>query len=115
MSSSTTRFPVVLTKDVTVTEDALAVELFDGRSIFVLLAWYPRPVHGKLGERSNWRLVGQGVGIRWPALDEGISVENLLQAKRPGKTSGRSRSGYLSVHDPDDEVDEEAYEHHAWR
>src|SRR5215212_4274445 len=43
MSSSTTRFPVVLTKDVTVTEDALAVELFDGRSIFVPLAWYPPP------------------------------------------------------------------------
>ena len=115
MSSSTTRFPVVLTKDVTVTEDALAVELFDGRSIFVPLAWYPRPVHGKLGERSNWRLVGQGLGIRWPALDEGISVENLLQAKRPGKTSGRSRSGCLSVHHPDDGVDEEAYEHYAWR
>ena len=28
---------------------------------------------------------------------------------------GRSRSGCLSAHHPGDEVDEEAYEHHAWR
>jgi hypothetical protein len=101
MSSSTTRIPVVHAEDVIVNEDALAVECPDGRSISVPLAWYPRLVHGKPGERSNWRLVGPGVGIHWPALDEDTSVENLLAgqgAKHLGKASGRSRSGCLSAH-----------------
>lgn len=31
-----------------VTEDSLIVELSDGRSITVPLAWYPRLVHGTL-------------------------------------------------------------------
>ena len=95
MSSSTTRFPFVRAEDLTVTEDTLAAELFDGRSSFVPLAWYPRPVHGKLGERSNWRLVGQGVGLHWPALDEGISVENLLAGQASGE-SQRSLKKWLS-------------------
>jgi hypothetical protein len=44
------------------TEDTLTVELSDGRSLSVPLAWYPRLVHGTSDERSNWRLVGQGLG-----------------------------------------------------
>jgi hypothetical protein len=95
MSSSTTRFPFVRAEDVTVTEDALAAELFDECSIFVPLAWYRRPVHGKPGERSNWRLVSQGVGLHWPALDEGISVENLLAGQASGE-SQRSLKKWLS-------------------
>ena len=95
MSSSTPRIPVVRPEDMIVTEDALAVELSDGRSIFVPLAWYPRPVHGKPGERSNWRLVGQGVGLHWPALDEGISVENLLAGQASGENQ-RSLKKWLS-------------------
>ena len=83
MSSSTTRFPFVRAEDLTVTEDTLAAELFDGRSSFVPLAWYSRLVHVKPGERSNWRLVDQGVGIHWPALAEDISLENLLAGQGP--------------------------------
>ncbi|MBA3473953.1 MAG: DUF2442 domain-containing protein [Rubrobacter sp.] len=44
MSSSTTRIPAVGAEAVTVTEDTLTVELSDGRSISVPLAWYPRLV-----------------------------------------------------------------------
>ena len=88
MNSSTIRVPVARAQDVTVTEDTLTVELSDGRSISVLLAWYPRLVHGTLEERANWRLIGQGSGIHWPALDEDVSVENLLA----GRASGESQS-----------------------
>ena len=69
-------------QNVTVTDDFLAVDLVDGRTVTVPLAWYPRLAHGSPAERSNWRLIGRGDGIHWPDLDEDISVESLL-AGRP--------------------------------
>ena len=95
MSSSTTETPVVRAETVTVTEDALSVELSDGRSISAPLAWYPRLMHGTPGERSNWRLIGQGSGIHWPVLDEDISVHNLLAGKASGE-SQRSLKRWLA-------------------
>lgn len=71
---------------VTVTDDALIVDLTDGRTISVPLAWYPRLWHGTPGERNNWRLIGRGEGIHWPALDEDISVENLLLGRPSGES-----------------------------
>lgn len=90
MSSSTTETPVVRVETVTITGDAISVELSDGRSISAPLAWYPRLMHGTPEERSNWRLVGQGTGIHWPALDEDVSVQNLLA----GKASGESQRSF---------------------
>ena len=75
---------------VVVTTDTLSVDLTDGRTIAVPLAWYPRLVHGTPAERSHWRLLGQGEGIQWPALDEDISVMNLLA----GKASGESQRSF---------------------
>lgn len=69
-------------EDVTVSEDTLTVDLSDGRSLRVPLAWYPRLYHGTPVERNNWRFIGQGVGIHWPALDEDLSVEGLLLGKK---------------------------------
>ena len=71
-----------------VTDDSLMVDLEDGRSITVPLAWFPRLLHGSSKERSNWKLVGKGEGIHWPDLDEDISVENLIK----GYPSGESQS-----------------------
>jgi hypothetical protein len=48
---------------VTVSEDTLSVELADGRTIAVPLAWYPRLVHATPAERTSWRLIGGGRGI----------------------------------------------------
>jgi hypothetical protein len=73
---------------VRITEDTLAVDLFDGRTISVPLAWFPRLFHGTRKERSNWRLVARGEGIHWPELDEDISVEGLLE----GRPSGESQA-----------------------
>lgn len=87
--------PAVRAEAVTVTEYTLTVELSDGRSISVPLAWFPRLVHGTLEERSNWRLIDQGVGIHWPALDEDVSVENLLAGLASGE-SQRSLKRWLS-------------------
>jgi hypothetical protein len=71
---------------VTVTDDALVVELADGRSVSVPLSWYPRLEHGSAEERSRWRFIGRGEGIHWPDLDEDISVENLIAGKRSGES-----------------------------
>ena len=70
---------------VTVTEDALTAELSDGRTITVPLDWYPRLAHGTPEERDNWELIGPGEGIRWPDLDEDISVEGLIAGRQSGE------------------------------
>lgn len=87
MSSSVNEEPGGRAIRVTVTRDALAVDLEDGRTLIAPLAWYPRLLHGTTAERKRWRIVGRGEGIHWPDLDEDISVAGLLA----GKPSGESR------------------------
>ena len=77
-------------QDVVVTESTLTVDLDDGRTISVPLAWYPRLVHGTTEERKNWRISGAGWGIQWPDLDEDISVKGLLA----GNPSGESQPSF---------------------
>jgi hypothetical protein len=82
-----------------VSENALTVDLVDGRTISVPVAWYPRLMHGSQEERSHWRLIGQGEGIHWPELDEDICVEHLLAGKPSGE-SQRSLQRWLSARAP---------------
>ena len=67
---------------VIVTEDTLAVDLEDGRSIAVPIGWYPRLAYGTPEERANFNISGAGYGIHWPDLDEDIGVEGLLLGKK---------------------------------
>lgn len=67
--------------DVKVTSDALVVALRDGRVVSVPLTWYPRLAAATPGERRRWELVGAGIGIHWPAIDEDVSVEALLSGQ----------------------------------
>ena len=76
---------------VSVGEDALVVDLTDGRTITAPVAWFPRLAHGSPEERSNWRLLGQGEGIHWPDLDEDISVASLLAGRPSGETQDSLR------------------------
>ena len=66
-------------KDVHVSEDTLTVDLMDGRTITVPLAWYPRLLHATPKQRKNWQISGGGYGIHWPDVDEDISTEGLLR------------------------------------
>jgi hypothetical protein len=83
---------------VNVTEDTLRVDLSDGRTISVPLAWFPRLVHATKEERKNWRLIGKGEGIHWEEIDEDISVEGLL-AGRPSGESQESLKKWLKKRD----------------
>jgi hypothetical protein len=78
-------------QSVRVTDDSLIVDLVDGRTISVPLAWYPRLAHGSDAERSRWRFIGDGEGIHWPNLDEDIGVEGLLAGRRSGETQASLR------------------------
>jgi Protein of unknown function (DUF2442) len=68
------------------TQDTFVVDLADGRSLAVPIAWYPRLLHGTPAERENWQLIGRGQGIHWPILDEDLSVESLLAGRRSGES-----------------------------
>ena len=74
----------------TVTQEALNVDLSDGRTISVPVAWFPRLLYSTQKERDNWRLIGRGHGIHWEEIDEDISVEGLLA----GKPSGESQASF---------------------
>lgn len=73
-------------ENVTVTEDILSVDLSDGRTLEVPLAWFPRLLYASQEERNHWRLIGKGHGIHWEEIDEDISVEDLLVGKPLGES-----------------------------
>jgi Protein of unknown function (DUF2442) len=71
-----------------VTDDNLCVDLLNGRSITVPLAWYPTLLYATLEQRANWQLAGGGFGIHWPDVDEDLNSEGLLRgAPAPRRTS----------------------------
>jgi hypothetical protein len=90
MSSSLTELDKALATEAHVTSDTLSVDLADGRTIAVPIAWYPRLLHARTKERAKWRLIAGGRGIHWPDLDEDISVINLLL----GQPSGESQRSF---------------------
>ncbi len=56
----------------------LVVHLEDGRTVAVPLEWFPKLRDASPEALGDWRLVGRGVGIHWPRLDEDLSVRALL-------------------------------------
>jgi len=65
-------------KDVQVTDEALVVQLRDGRMVSAPLAWFPRLMAASAEQRKAWELSAAGHGIHWPTIDEDLSVEGLL-------------------------------------
>ena len=68
-----------LAVDVSCTDDTLSVVLSDGRSISAPVVWFPRLLEATPRQRTQWELIGGGIGIHWEAVDEDISVASLLQ------------------------------------
>ena len=65
-------------KDISVTEDAIMAQLMDGRIISVPLAWSWRLSEATPKQRANWEIIGDGLGVHWPDIDEDISAEGML-------------------------------------
>lgn len=61
-----------------VTEDEIIASLYDGRTISVPLAWSWRLSEATPEQRSNFQIIGDGLGVHWPDIDEDMSVEGML-------------------------------------
>jgi hypothetical protein len=93
-----------LAVDVSCSRDALSVALSDGRIASVPLVWFPRLADASSRERSDWELIGGGIGIHWEAIDENISVARLLEARElhaasreAGATDGPKEASRLNA------------------
>ncbi len=71
-----------LATDVAFGKDSMRVMLADGREIVVPLEWLPGLRDASSRRRNHWRLIGGGVGIHWPDLDEDVMVDDLLASRR---------------------------------
>ena len=78
-------------KDVRVSEDTLSVDLMDGRTIVVPLAWYPRLFDATIEQRAHWQIAGAGYGIHWPEIDEDLSTEGLLRGAPAPRATAATR------------------------
>lgn len=71
--------------DVIPADHGFNVLLADGRRLWVPYSWFPRLASATPSQRANWELIGGGIGIHWPDVDEDVSVAGLLRGtKAPG-------------------------------
>jgi hypothetical protein len=76
---------------VEITDEAISATLDDGRTISVPLTWSWRLTEASVEQRNNFEIIGNGIGIQWPDIDEDISAEGMLYGV-PAKRSKRSVS-----------------------
>jgi len=60
-------------------DDQMWVELDDGRTLGVPLAWFPRLFRGSKADRGKVQI--SATGLHWDALDEDISIAGLLAGR----------------------------------
>ena len=75
---TTTRDKAPQAQNIEFTEDTLVVHVKDGRTISVPLAWFPRLLDATKAQLVNYRIIGDGIGVHWPDLDEDLSVPRLF-------------------------------------
>ncbi len=76
----------VRAQSIEVDGDSLKINLVEGRSIIVPIAWYPRLWYGTPEERSHYEIIGDGMYIHWPDLDEDLSTAGILAGRRSGES-----------------------------
>ena len=65
-------------KAIRVTEEAIVADLMDGRTISVPLAWSWRLSEATPEQRAKFEIMGDGLGVHWPEIDEDLSAEGML-------------------------------------
>jgi hypothetical protein len=78
MSTSVVSPPNARARSVDFDTDTVVFHLEDGRSVSAPLEWFPRLRDATPEQRRHWELIGPGFGVRWPEIDEDISVAGLL-------------------------------------
>ncbi|TGM10280.1 DUF2442 domain-containing protein [Leptospira selangorensis] len=59
-------------------EDNLWLSLYDGRTLSVPLAYFPRLRKASKDQLQKFEISGGGIGLHWDDIDEDISVPGLL-------------------------------------
>jgi len=85
VSSAIEQEQAILATSVRVTDEAITVDLDDGRTISVPTAWYPRLLHANHKERANYEI--DAVGVAWPDVEADFSVRALLLGRKSGESS----------------------------
>ena len=70
-------------------DDAMWVDLDDGRTLGIPLAWFPRLLHATPQQRAQVMISGSG--LHWEEIDEDVSIAGLL-AGRGDMTRGRTKA-----------------------
>ena len=65
--------------DVSVDDANLQFVLADGREISAPLEWFPKLRDASPAQRLHWRLIGKGIGVHWPEIDEDVAVATLMR------------------------------------
>jgi Protein of unknown function (DUF2442) len=68
-------------------DDQMWVELDDGRTLGIPLAWYPRLLHGTPDQRNQVMISPSG--LHWEELDEDISIAGLIAGRRDMTRMGK--------------------------
>jgi len=66
--------------------DNMWIELQDGRTLGIPIAWFPRLLAASPEDRSRLRISPRG--LHWEVLDEDISIEALLAGHGAVQSSG---------------------------
>ncbi len=61
-----------------VTDDSITADFDDGRTVSVPLVWSWRLSEATPEERANYEIIGDGIGVRWPDVDEDLSAQGML-------------------------------------
>ena len=80
-------------KTIEITEETITAHLEDGRIISVPLVWSWRLSEATPEQRNNFEIIGDGIGVHWPNIDEDISAEGMLYgipAKKPKRLEKKS-------------------------
>ena len=80
-------------KSVWFDDNSMWVELVDGRTLGIPLAWFPRLLHATPEQRQKYELTVSG--IHWDELDEDISVAGLLAGRNDATRSTKIAASNL--------------------
>lgn len=80
-----------------ITDDLIIAQLADGRTISVPLVWSWRLSDATREQRDRYEIIGNGLGVHWPDIDEDISAAGMLYGipARPPKTRARRQRSQL--------------------
>ncbi len=67
--------------------DSMWVDLSDGRTLGVPLAWFPRLLRAEPDQREQVRITSRG--LHWESLDEDISIAGLLAGRGDQTAAGK--------------------------